>query len=56
MKKFKERMSSDKAAAGGVETILLIGLAIFAALVIQKWVMAPFETKAKAVGVAIGNY
>ena len=37
-----KRIESDKAAAGSVETILLITLAVFTILAVMKFVISPF--------------
>lgn len=53
MSKIRERLNSDKAAVGSVETILLIVLAVFAVLAIYNLIMKPLMTSAENIGGAI---
>lgn len=46
----KERINSDKAAMGTVETVLLIALALFAVMVVTKFIMTPIQDSAKGIG------
>lgn len=48
--KIKQRMKSDTAAIGTTETILLIALAVFAVLVVMKYVMAPVQESSEGIG------
>lgn len=45
-----KRMKSDKAAAGTVETILIIALAVFAALALITFILTPTQNSAKGLG------
>lgn len=55
MNKLKERMSSDKAASGTVETILLIGLAVFAVLAVFNYIIVPIRDSSKKIGTKISD-
>lgn len=53
MTKIKQRMSSDTAAMGTVETIILIALAVFAALAVFTFVLRPTQQSADGLGKSI---
>lgn len=53
--KIKERMQSDKAAAGTVETIIIIALAVFAALALFTFVLTPTQESADDLGTTISE-
>lgn len=53
MTRIKERMTSDTAAMGTVETIILIALAVFAALALFTFVLRPTQQSADGVGTSI---
>ena len=46
----KERINSDEAAMGTVETVLLIALALFAVMVVTKYIMTPIQESSKGIG------
>lgn len=48
-----KRMKSDKAAAGTVETILIIALAVFAALALITFILRPTQESAEGLGNSI---
>ena len=48
--KIKERMSSDKAAVGTVEAVLLIALAVFAALAVNRYILNPLSKTSEGIG------
>lgn len=48
--KIKQKMSSDAGAMGTTETILLIALAVFAVLVVMKYIMAPVQESSEGIG------
>ena len=54
--KFQQRMSSDRGAVSGVETILLIALAIFLSLAIYNGLIMPAQTKATTIGSEITKF
>ena len=53
MDKIKERMSSDKAAVGTVEVVLLIALAIFAGLAVNRYILRPLSKTSEGIGLEI---
>ena len=50
LKRLKIKMSSDKAAVGTTETVLLIALAVFAVIVVMKYIMGPIQTSSVGIG------
>lgn len=48
--KIKQKMQSDDGAMGSVETILLIALAVFAVMVVMKYIMAPMQESSEGIG------
>lgn len=55
IKKIKERIQSDEAAMGTVETLLLIVMAIFALLALYNFVIVPFSKSAEVMGNVISK-
>lgn len=53
LKKMKQKIRSDSAAIGTVETILLITLSVFAVMVVYKYIMVPFQETSKGIGSSI---
>ena len=51
--KIKERMSSDKAAVGTVEAVLLIALAVFAVLAVNRYILNPLSKSSEGIGLEI---
>lgn len=50
LKKMKRKMSSDAGAMGSVETVLLIALAVFAVIMIVKYIMGPMQESSEGIG------
>lgn len=50
LKKIREKMNSDKAAMGAVETILLVALAVFGILIILNYIMKPLQSTSEGIG------
>lgn len=50
LNKIKRKMSSDEGAMGSVETILLIALAVFAVIMVVKYIMAPMQDSSEGIG------
>lgn len=55
IKKIRERIQSDEAAMGTVETLLLIVMAIFALLALYNFVIVPFSKSAEGMGKVISE-
>lgn len=51
----KRRMKSDRAASNTVETIIIIALAVFAALALFTFILAPTRDSAEEMGEGIGD-
>lgn len=43
-------MRSDDGAMGSVETILLVALAVFAVMVVFKYIMSPIQESSEGIG------
>mgnify|MGYP003450849953 CR=1 FL=1 len=56
MKKFTDRINSDRGAIGGVEMVIMAVLTIFMALVIQNSILEPAKTQAVSVGAEISKF
>lgn len=54
--KIIKKMSSDKAAAGTTETIIIIALAVFAALALFTFILRPVQESADDLGTGIGDW
>lgn len=50
LENIKRKMSSDDGAMGSVETVLLIALAVFAVMVVMKYIMGPIQTSSEGIG------
>lgn len=48
--KLKNKMKSDSGAMGTVETVLLIALAVFAVMVVMKYIMGPMQESSEGIG------
>lgn len=48
--RIKERMSSDRAAVGTVEAVLLIALAVFAVLAVNRYILNPLSKTSEGIG------
>lgn len=46
----KSRISSDKGASNTVETVLLIAMAVFAVIVVTKYIMEPIRKSSENIG------
>lgn len=51
----KSRISSDKGASNTVETVLLIAMAVFAVIVVTKYIMEPIRKSSESIGKEIEN-
>lgn len=50
LRKMKHRLTSDSGAALSVEMIVLIALAVFAAIMLLKYIMSPMQESAESIG------
>lgn len=50
LKNIKRKLKSDDGAMGSVETILLVALAVFAVMVIFKFIMEPIQESSEGIG------
>lgn len=53
LKNIKRKIQSDDGAMGSVETILLIALAVFAVMVVTRFIMEPIQESSEGIGNAI---
>lgn len=53
VERIKERMSSDRAAVGTVEAVLLMALALFAALAVNRYILKPLSKSSEGIGLEI---
>lgn len=51
--RIKERMSSDRAAVGTVEAVLLMALAVFAVLAVNRYILNPLSKSSEGIGLEI---
>lgn len=46
----KKRISSDKAAMGSVETVVLVALSVFAVLAVYEFIIKPIQSSSEGIG------
>lgn len=53
LENLKQRMKSDKGAVGTVEAVMLIALAVFAVLAVNRFILEPLSTTSEGIGMEI---